>query len=180
MGAIVLQPCCSLLPPPITPPSMPTISATDFRRPAHRAAFLHLLEHYARDPMGGGMGLCAEARTHLIERLAARPGFVSFLAEENGEAVGLINCFEGFSTFAARPLLNIHDLVVHADWRGRGLARALLGAAEQAARERGCCKLTLEVLSGNSTARAAYRANGFAAYELDPQAGPALFLEKKL
>ena len=159
---------------------MPTITATDFRRPEHRTAFLRLLEHYARDPMGGGTGLSAEARTHLVERLAARPDFVSFLAEEDAEAVGLINCFEGFSTFAARPLLNVHDLVVHADWRGRGLGRALLAAAERAARERGCCKLTLEVLSGNAAARAAYRACGFAAYELDPRAGQALFLEKKL
>lgn len=159
---------------------MPTVSATDFSRPAHRAAFLDLLEHYACDPMGGGGGLSEEARRHLVERLTARPDFVSRLAFAGEEAVGLVNCFEGFSTFAARPLLNIHDLVVRADWRGRGIGRALLAAAEDAACQRGCCKLTLEVLAGNRAARAAYRAFGFAAYELDPRAGAALFLEKKL
>ncbi len=159
---------------------MPTIIATDFARAEHCAAFIDLLDHYARDPMGGGQPLADEARKHLTERLAARSDCVSLLAFMDGQAVGLLNAFEGFSTFAARPLLNIHDIVVHADWRGRGLSRALLAAAEAIARRRGCCKLTLEVLSGNALARKVYAACGFAGYELDPQAGQAIFLEKKL
>lgn len=159
---------------------MPTITVTDFSRAEHCTAFIDLLDHYARDPMGGGGGLGDEARQHLTERLAARGDCVSLLAFVDGQAVGLLNAFEGFSTFAARPLLNIHDIVVHAGWRGRGLSRALLAAAEDLARQRNCCKLTLEVLSGNAVARKAYAACGFAGYELDPRAGQAIFLEKKL
>jgi len=159
---------------------MLSITTTDFARPAHRAAFLHLLDHYAHDPMGGGAGLSAYAKANLVDGLAARAHFVSLLAFEGDSAVGLINCFEGFSTFAARPLLNIHDIVVHADARGRGVGRALLAAAEELARQRGCCKLTLEVLEGNRVARAAYQACGFGGYELTPETGKALFLEKKL
>jgi GNAT superfamily N-acetyltransferase len=159
---------------------MLTITPTDFTRPAHRAAFLHLLDHYAHDPMGGGVGLSEFAKAHLVDGLAARVNFASRLAFDGDSAVGLINCFEGYSTFAARPLLNIHDIVVHADWRGRGVGRALLAAAEALARERGCCKLTLEVLEGNRVARAAYQACGFGGYELTPETGQALFLEKKL
>ena len=157
-----------------------TIVATDFSRADHCTAFIELLDHYARDPMGGGEGLGDEARSHLTERLAARSDCVSLLAFSDGQAVGLLNAFEGFSTFAARPLLNIHDIVVHASRRGRGLGRALLASAEGIARQRNCCKLTLEVLSGNAVARSAYAACGFAGYELDPQAGQAIFLEKKL
>jgi ribosomal protein S18 acetylase RimI-like enzyme len=48
------------------------------------------------------------------------------------------------------------------------------------ARERGCCKLTLEALEGNTGAIALYRSVGFVAYELDPAMGRAGFLEKLL
>lgn len=158
----------------------PRIVPTDLRDPAHAAAFVALLDAYARDPMGGGRPLSDDVRAALPQRLAGRADFVSFLAFAGDEAVGLINAFEGFSTFAARPLLNVHDLAVLPAHRRRGIARALLQAAEDAARARGCCKLTLEVLSGNHAALTAYAREGFAPYALDPAAGQALFLQKWL
>ncbi|MDO9598659.1 MAG: GNAT family N-acetyltransferase [Azoarcus sp.] len=148
--------------------------------PAHAAAFIMLLDHYARDPMGGGRPLDDDVRTTLAGRLQQRCDYVAFIAFHGDTACGLINCFEGFSTFAARPLLNVHDLVVHADYRGRSIGLALLHAAEEAARARDCCKLTLEVLSNNSTALAAYDRAGFRPYVLEPAAGQALFLQKWL
>lgn len=146
----------------------------------HAEALVDMLDHYARDPMGGGAALSTEARENLVARLARREDFVSFLAFEGDTAVGLINCFEGFSTFAARPLLNIHDVAVRDTHRGRGIGRQLLAAAEAVARERGCCKLTLEVLSNNATAVAAYLRAGFEPYVLDPAAGQAQFMHKRL
>ena len=98
----------------------------------------------------------------------------------NGEPAGLVICFEGFSTFSCRPLLNIHDVVVTKNHRGKGLAKRMLQRAEDIALRLGCCKLTLEVLEGNVVAQAAYRAVGFAGYELDPRMGKAMFWEKKL
>ena len=92
----------------------------------------------------------------------------------------MINCFEGYSTFKARPLLNIHDIVVHPDYRGAGVGQALLGAAHDLARTRGCCKLTLEVLSGNALAMRSYARHGFANYQLDPAAGQAVLMQKWL
>jgi ribosomal protein S18 acetylase RimI-like enzyme len=148
------------------------------QQPAHEAALLSLLDHYARDPMGGGAPLSATAMARLPAALRARSDYVGFLALAGSTPVGLINCFEGFSTFAARPLLNVHDIVVHRDWRGQGISHRLLAAAETLARERDCCKLTLEVLSGNTVAQAAYRRFGFVGYALDPAAGQAVFLQK--
>jgi GNAT superfamily N-acetyltransferase len=156
------------------------IVAVDLEDAAISAAWLDLLDHYARDPMGGGTGLSAYAKAHLAAALKALPTFHGALAYEGDEAVGLINCFAGFSTFAARPLLNIHDIVTRADRRGQGVAQALLAWAERRAGEIGCCKLTLEVLSNNRVALAAYERAGFVPYVLDPAAGHALFLQKNL
>ena len=156
------------------------IVAVDLKNEAISAAWLDLLDHYAHDPMGGGTGLSGYAKANLVGALAALPTFHGALALLGETPVGLINCFSGFSTFAARPLLNIHDIVTRDGYRGRGIGQALLGWAEQRARELGCCKLTLEVLANNRRALAAYERAGFAPYVLDPQAGQALFLQKYL
>lgn len=161
-----------------TPPL--TIYASDLADQAHAAVFLDLLDHYARDPMGGGEGLSDYVRANLVEQLKNLPAFHGALAFQGEKAVGLINCFTGFSTFAARPLLNVHDIVVHAKARGQGIGQALLGWAEERARQLSCCKLTLEVLANNRRAMASYERAGFAPYMLDPDAGQALFLQKLL
>lgn len=156
------------------------IVAVDLADAAISRDWLELLDHYAHDPMGGGSGLSDYARTHLVGALAGQPGFHGALAYSGENAVGLINCFAGFSTFAARPLLNIHDIVTRDGLRGRGIGQALIAWAEGRARELGCCKLTLEVLANNTRALASYERAGFAPYVLDPQAGHALFLQKYL
>lgn len=158
----------------------PTIRPVDFNDPVCTADFLDLLDHYMRSPSGNGQPMPPELRTRLPAELRKRPTVLSFIAYQDGRAAGLINCVEGFSTFAGKPLLNIHDIVVHADLRRRGIARALLAHAEQTAVARGCCKLTLEVLDGNTGARKAYADFGFQGYQLDPAMGQALFMEKKL
>jgi GNAT superfamily N-acetyltransferase len=156
------------------------IAAVDLENAAISATWLDLLDHYARDPMGGSEGLSAYARTHLVDGLKRLPAFHGALAWRGEQAVGLINCFAGFSTFAAKPLLNIHDIVVHADARRQGIGQALLQWAEQRARQLGCCKLTLEILAGNTRAMASYERAGYAPYVLDPAAGHALLMQKLL
>jgi len=93
-----------------------------YHEPAHAAALVELLDAYARDPAGGGEALSEFARTNLVAELATRPFIFSVLAFEDGAAVGLINAIEGFSTFACRPLVNIHDVVVLPGHRRRGVA----------------------------------------------------------
>jgi len=65
-------------------------------------------------------------------------------------------------------------------WRGQGLSTAMLQKVESIALQRGCCKITLEVLEGNLVARKAYEKFGFSGYELDPAMGKAMFWEKPL
>ena len=152
----------------------------DYRNPRHAEQLIQLLDHYANDPMGGGQPLQQTVKDTLVSELAKRSFAFSLLCYVDGEPAALCNCFEGFSTFAAKPLINIHDIVVHRDYRGKGLSQAMLSKVEQIAHNRGCCKITLEVLSGNRVAQGAYRKFGFELYQLDPAAGQAQFWHKIL
>lgn len=156
------------------------VCRADYDHPAHAAAIVSLLNAYALDPAGGGSPLGEFTKTNLVKALSARPQAFSVLAFDSDRAVGLANCFEGFSTFACRPLVNVHDIVVLADCRGRRVGEQMLALVEQIARERGACKLTLEVLQGNHSAIRLYERAGFAAYQLDPAMGKAQFLQKWL
>ena len=156
------------------------VCRADYRHPAHGQALVDLLDAYARDPAGGGQPLSDFAKTHLVNALAVRPQAFSVLAFDGAQPVGLVNCIEGFSTFACRPLVNVHDVVVLASHRGRRVGELMLAEVEVIARERGACKLTLEVLQGNAPAIKLYERIGFAGFQLDPALGNAQFLQKWL
>ena len=146
----------------------------------HAHAIVQLLDAYAQDPAGGGTPLSDFAKTNLVIELAKRPQAFSILAFDGDAPVGLVNCIEGFSTFACQPLVNVHDVVVMASHRGQRVGEQLLALAEQIAIQRGACKLTLEVLSGNLNATRLYKRIGFTDYQLDPAMGSAVFLQKWL
>ena len=152
----------------------------DYGNAVHSTALVDLLDAYAQDPAGGGTPHEAKVRAGLPAALAARPQAFSVLAYDGTQPVGLINCIEGFSTFACKPLVNVHDVVVLASHRGRRVAQRMFERVEQEARARGACKLTLEVLSGNASALRSYEREGFSGYQLDPAFGHAVFLQKKL
>ena len=157
-----------------------TARRADYQNAGDAQALVSLLDAYARDPAGGGVPLSEFAKSHLVPALASRPQAFSVLAFDSEVPVGLVNCIEGFSTFACRPLVNVHDVAVLASHRGRRIGELMLALVEVLARERGACKLTLEVLSGNRSAMTLYQRCGFAPYQLDPALGDARFLQKKL
>ena len=146
----------------------------------HAKAIVQLLDAYAQDPAGGGTPLSDFAKANLINELGKRPQAFTVLAFDADAPVGLVNCIEGFSTFACKPLVNVHDVVVLASHRGQRVGEQMLALAEKIAMLRGACKLTLEVLSGNQSAIKLYERIGFAGYQLDPAMGSALFLQKWL
>ena len=156
------------------------IVVADYTNPKHAEDILLLLDHYACDPAGGGLGLSDFVKTNLVPELVKLATAFSVLGYVQGEAVGLVNCFMAFSTFKCKPLVNIHDIVVLDRFRSKGIGQLLLAKVEKIAKEKGACKLTLEVLDNNHGAKAAYTKFGFAAYELDPEYGPAVFYEKVL
>lgn len=156
------------------------IVRADYGNAEHARALVDMLDAYARDPAGGGHALSDYTRSHLVAALAQRPQAFSVLAFDGAQVVGLVNCFEGFSSFACQPLVNVHDVAVAASHRGLRIGERMLALAEEIARERGACKMTLEVLSGNRSAGRLYERVGYESYQLDPALGNAQFLQKWL
>lgn len=139
---------------------------------------IYLLNVYASDPMGGGQPLKQYVVENLVKELSKLPHAFSVIGYVDNEPAGLINCFEAFSTFSCKPLVNIHDVIVLKKFRGNEVSQKMLELVEEIAVTKGCCKLTLEVLTGNEVAKSSYEKYGFSNYELDPKVGVAQFWEK--
>ena len=154
------------------------IVEADLNVSEHRDAVLAMVDAYSRDTMGSAKPLDPGVRLRLIPGLQRHPTTLIFLAFEGEQPVGVAVCFIGFSTFAAKPLINIHDCMVLPAFRGKGVGRHLLDAVEAKARELGCCKLTLEVMDNNDRALRAYEAAGFGRYSLQENGSAAIFLSK--
>jgi ribosomal protein S18 acetylase RimI-like enzyme len=157
-----------------------TVIEADLANPRHQEAVVHLVNMYARDPMGQGRDLAEDVRRDLISGLRRHPTTLILLALHGDLPVGIAVCFVGFSTFAARPLINIHDLAVTPEYRGQGAGRALLEHIEAKGRALGCDKLTLEVNADNLPAQALYTRCGFGDGKPDGRIGRVWFLQKRL
>ena len=156
------------------------IVEADLSLAEHQEAVLAMVDAYSRDAMGNGKPLDQDVRTGLIPGLRRHPTTLIFLAFDGVQPIGAAVCFIGFSSFAAKPIINIHDFVVLPASRGKGIGRRLLEAVEAKARELGCCKLTLEVMDKNHQAIRMYQAAGFERYSLQEEAGVAIFMSKPL
>jgi GNAT superfamily N-acetyltransferase len=167
-----------------------SIRRADLADPEDAEAIVALTDAYARDPMGGGEPLPDDVQGGLVDAMREHGNVVVWLAEDEGEPVGIsgrgeegsrperrrdaehedrerarhpVGILTGivkFSTFAASSTLNVHDIAVLADRRGEGIGAELLQAAEAWAREEGLARLSLEVLDENPAQRL-YERQGF-------------------
>ncbi|MBP86772.1 MAG: GNAT family N-acetyltransferase [Planctomycetaceae bacterium] len=157
-------------------PSEVTICAADLDDRLHYEGILRLLNMYASEPVAGGEPIADEVQARLIPELKQQANGRYFLAIESEAVVGVAICFVGFSTFRAKPVINIHDLAVHRDRRGQGIGELLLQAVEVEAKGLGCCGITLEVKEDNR-ARRLYERFGFAGG--NPDGTVSLFMAKR-
>ncbi len=107
----------------------------------------------------------ANAVTGTPEALATglfgdRPYAEAILAEITGQAVGFALFFPSYSTFLTQPGLYLEDLFVLAEYRGKGIGKALLAHVAQLAVARGCGRLEWSVLDWNAPAIAFYQGMG--------------------
>jgi len=136
------------------------IIEADLSNEEQAETIVYITNEYAKDPMGLGKELPVTIRETLIEKIKSFPVWLSLLAFFDNEPAGIANCVYSFSTFNAAKVLNVHDLAVLKEFRGKGIGEALLEAVEQKAIETDCCKVTLEVREDNR-ARNLYERMGF-------------------
>lgn len=154
---------------------MLSVVEADLTNPLHRVGIVECIDAYARNEMGGGLPLTDEVKAAMIPGLEKASSKLVLLATFNGGIVGVAVCFMGFSTFSAKPRLNLHDLSVLPEHRGKGVGRALLQAVVSRAAQLGCSAVTLEVRKDNANARHLYKSVGFSDW-----LSPLEFWEKKL
>ncbi|OPF70531.1 GNAT family N-acetyltransferase [Streptomyces antioxidans] len=84
------------------------------------------------------------------------------VAELAGSPVGYLRLVPPSPLACNAHVRQIQGLAVDERVRGKGVARALLGAAYQEARRQGATRMTLRVLGHNTPARRLYASEGFA------------------
>lgn len=156
------------------------IQEADLTDQTHQNAIVTLLNLYALDLQGYKKSLPESVLKDLIPEMRKIPTSMVFLASIGQDFVGMAICFLGFSSFYARPLINIHDFTVKKEFRRKGIGKKLVEAIQKKAQFLNCCKLTLEVQEKNVSALRLYENCGFERAILDESEGQALFLSKYL
>lgn len=157
-----------------------SVIRADLKNDEHARWVLALLNEFAEDPMGIGRPLTASARRDLIRGLRTTRWCLVLLALLEGKPVGIAVCMRGFSTFQARPTVNIHDLFVRARHRGCGIGAALLRQVQKRALRIGASRITLEVREDNKLALGLYKQAGFDGAGDAEDSRRTLFLERTL
>jgi ribosomal protein S18 acetylase RimI-like enzyme len=137
------------------------IVQADLGNSEHAEQFLQLTSAYMADPMGEGRSWTDEQRSKLLGDIQEHPCALVLFAKDADAYAGICTCFYAYSTFLVKPILNIHDIFVLEDHRGKGVGTRLMSALERIARQEGCGKITLEVRKDNLNARDLYKSQGY-------------------
>ena len=119
----------------------------------------------------------AEVRTS-VERIMGGDDGEYLLGAVGGAPVGVCQLRFRWSVWKSAEDCWLEDLFVREEARRSGLGRALVEAALERARERGCKRIELDVNEDNSAARALYEACGFQTEPKPP--GRTLFIGRPL
>jgi ribosomal protein S18 acetylase RimI-like enzyme len=138
-----------------------SIILVDLHNPVHCDQVIKLLNDYMNDHMGNNRPMPKELGPQIISGLKKHTGFLGFFVLADDQFAGLANCNVNFSTFQAKPLINIHDFIVAPECRNIGAGSFLLQGIVNYACQNGFCRVNLEVREDNVTAKSLYKKNGF-------------------
>ena len=123
------------------------IVEADLHNSEHAENFLILTAAYMADPMGGEAVVWNEQqRKDVINTMKDHPCGLVLFAKVQEKFVGICTCFYAYSTFLAKPLMNIHDIYVEESARGNGVGRQLVKAVGDIAAKKKCGKILLNML----------------------------------
>ncbi|GAA4650447.1 hypothetical protein GCM10023116_27300 [Kistimonas scapharcae] len=107
------------------------------------------------------LALCREKQGTLLVALedTVVAGFIVVITEQEDE--GDQHLYSDYRSYGL-----VTDLVVDEEYRGHGIARMLMKAAEQYCLTRGLKQLHVTALYGNAPARGFYDSYGFSEYEI--------------
>lgn len=154
---------------------MPTIREYRESDRAETLECIALLQEYERMLLPRdflpGEPMAKEHLPYLLRRCAESDGKL-LVAEEGGRIVGYACVWKSVDDMAhmytpeSLEYAYVIDLFVRDEYRGRGIGRALLEAAETHARSLGLRRIMLHVVAENQSAADAYAAMGYKTYNL--------------
>lgn len=102
-----------------------------------------------------------------VERLSAQTDSAIFVAESAGQLAGMTGIYRS-ELVKLRHNATIWGVYMRPQWRGQGIAVALLQTAVNWAERQGLNWVKLAVITNNSAAIRAYIKSGFRVYGVDP------------
>lgn len=151
-----------------------SILQVDLHDKGHCQQLIKLLNDYMSDPMGNIAPMEEGLAPRIIAGLQDYPGYLGFFVLAGDQFAGLANCNRNFSTFKAKPLLNIHDFIVAPEFRSLGAGHFLMSGILDFASQSGFCRVNLEVREDNHAAKSLYQKLGFSECE------PSMFFWEKI
>ncbi|MEA5602112.1 GNAT family N-acetyltransferase [Nostoc sp. UHCC 0252] len=100
------------------------------------------------------------AKDFLKERFNNNDSVV-FAASDNGQLVGFTQLYPSFSSVSMKRICILNDLYVEESHRRKGIAKLLMSAAEEYAKESGAIRVILSTQISNITAQKLYEARDY-------------------
>jgi ribosomal protein S18 acetylase RimI-like enzyme len=100
------------------------------------------------------------AKAFLRERFQKHDSII-FVARDNGLIVGFTQLYPSFSSVSMKRAWILNDLFVDEAFRKKGVAKLLMGAAENFARETESVRIVLSTQISNMAAQSLYESLGY-------------------
>ena len=110
-----------------------------------------------------------EKQKNGLEAIIRNPEIGEILVlKGDGKILGMVGLLYSISTALGGKVAILEDMIIHQDYRQKGLGKELLGEAIRFSKERNCLRLTLLTDFNNDTAINFYQHFGFKRSEMIP------------